>query len=71
MTNTEIPVDHIARVEGHGQRTWSSRTGEVKTFEMAVVEPAACLRPWVRGRPSRRSPTSPRALVAFTVEPRG
>ena len=40
MTRTAISVDHIARVEGHGNVHLSIKDGAVETCEMNVVEPA-------------------------------
>ena len=40
MTKTAIHVDHIARIEGHGNVHVVIEDGAVKTVEMNVVEPA-------------------------------
>ena len=64
MTKTAIHVDHIARVEGHGNVHVVIEDGEVKTVEMNVVEPARLLESMVRAAASRRSPTSLRASAA-------
>ena len=50
MAATEISVDHIARVEGHGNVHVVIEDGEVKTVEMNVVEPARLFESMVRGR---------------------
>ena len=50
MTKTAIHVDHIARVEGHGNVHVVIENGEVKTVEMNVVEPARLFESMVRGR---------------------
>ena len=50
MTKTAIHVDHIARVEGHGNVHVVIEDGEVKTVEMNVVEPARLFESMVRGR---------------------
>ena len=47
---TEISVDHIARVEGHGDIRLVLQDGQVTTCEMAVVEPARLFESMVRGR---------------------
>ncbi|MEI3547516.1 MAG: hypothetical protein V8Q09_04195 [Adlercreutzia sp.] len=64
MAATEISVDHIARVEGHGDIRLVIEDGQVTTCEMAVVEPARLFESMVRGAPSRRCPTSPPASAA-------
>ena len=50
MAATEISVDHIARVEGHGDIRLTIEDGRVVTCEMAVVEPARLFESMVRGR---------------------
>lgn len=50
MTRTAISVDHIARVEGHGNVHLSIKDGAVETCEMNVVEPARLFESMVRGR---------------------
>ncbi len=50
MTKTAIHVDHIARVEGHGNVHVVIEDGVVKTVEMNVVEPARLFESMVRGR---------------------
>ncbi len=50
MDATAIPVDHIARVEGHGDIRLVIEDGQVTTCEMAVVEPARLFESMVRGR---------------------
>ena len=50
MTRTAISVDHIARVEGHGNVHLSIKDGAVETCEMNVVEPARLFESLVRGR---------------------
>ena len=50
MTRTAIHVDHIARVEGHGNVRVVIEDGIVKTVEMNVVEPARLFESMVRGR---------------------
>lgn len=51
MTKTAIHVDHIARVEGHGNVHVVVEDGQVRTVEMNVVEPARLFESMVRGRP--------------------
>lgn len=53
MTKTAIHVDHIARVEGHGNVHVVIEDGVVKTVEMNVVEPARLFESMVRGRSYR------------------
>ncbi len=50
MTRTAINVDHVARVEGHGDIHLRIEGGEVTRCEMAVVEPARLFEAMVRGR---------------------
>lgn len=50
MTKTAIHVDHIARIEGHGNVHVVIEDGAVKTVEMNVVEPARLFESMVRGR---------------------
>lgn len=50
MTKTAIQVDHIARIEGHGNVHVVVEDGQVKTVEMNVVEPARLFESMVRGR---------------------
>ena len=50
MTRTAISVDHIARVEGHGNVHLSIKDGAVDTCEMNVVEPARLFESMVVGR---------------------
>ena len=40
MSRTSISVDHIARVEGHGDIHLVIEDGAVATCEFSVVEPA-------------------------------
>lgn len=50
MTSAHISVDHVARVEGHGDIRLVIEDGKVTTCEMAVVEPARLFESMVRGR---------------------
>ena len=50
MARTEINVDHVARIEGHGDIHVRVENGVVKTVEMSVVEPARLFESMVRGR---------------------
>lgn len=50
MTKTAIHVDHIARIEGHGNVHVVIEDGVVKTVEMNVVESARLFESMVRGR---------------------
>ncbi len=50
MTKTEISVDHVARIEGHGDIHVVIEDGNVVTCELVVVEPARLFESMVRGR---------------------
>lgn len=50
MTVSTISVDHLARIEGHGDIHVVVEDGRVVTCEMAVVEPARLFESMVRGR---------------------
>lgn len=50
MGKKTIEVDHIARVEGHGNVHVVIKDGAVKTVEMNVVEPARLFESMVKGR---------------------
>lgn len=50
MSTTAINVDHIARVEGHGNIHLLIEDGQVKDVQMQVVEPARLFESMVRGR---------------------
>lgn len=50
MTKTAIHVDHIARIEGHGNVHVVIEDGVVKAVEMNVVEPARLFESMVQGR---------------------
>lgn len=50
MANTAIHVDHVARVEGHGNVHVVIEDNQVKTCQMEVVEPARLFESMVRGR---------------------
>ena len=45
-----INVDHVARIEGHGDIHIVIEDGAVKTVQMAVVEPVRLFESMVRGR---------------------
>ena len=51
MARTSINVDHIARIEGHGDVCVRIADGSVETVELRVVEPARLFESMVRGRP--------------------
>ena len=51
-----INVDHIARIEGHGNVHVVIENDEVKTVHMEVVEPARLFESMVRGRPFNEIP---------------
>lgn len=50
MTKTAIQVDHVARIEGHGNIRVVIEDDQVKTVEMNVVEPARLFESMVCGR---------------------
>lgn len=50
MTKTAIQVDHIARIEGHGNIHVVIENGVVETVEVQVTEPARLFESMVRGR---------------------
>ena len=50
MTRTAIDVDHVARIEGHGDIHVVVNDGVVEKVEMSVVEPARLFESMVRGR---------------------
>lgn len=50
MTKTAIDVDHIARIEGHGNVHVVIEDGDVKKAEINVVEPARLFESMVKGR---------------------
>ncbi|MEE8722618.1 MAG: Ni/Fe hydrogenase subunit alpha [Eggerthellaceae bacterium] len=50
MTTTAIKMDHLARVEGHGNVHVVIEDGRVETVEMNIVEPSRLFESMVRGR---------------------
>ena len=50
MATKTVHVDHIARIEGHGNVHVVIEGDQVKTVEMDVVEPARLFESMVRGR---------------------
>ncbi len=56
MAKTSISVDHVARVEGHGDIHVVIEDGVVKTCELSVVEPARLFESMVRARPFEEVP---------------
>lgn len=53
MTTMSIKVDHVARIEGHGNVRVLIENGQLKTVQMNVVEPARLFESMVRGRSYR------------------
>ena len=51
MARTAISIDHIARIEGHGNVRLVIEDGQVLTCQMEVVEPARLFESMVVGRP--------------------
>lgn len=56
MARTNISVEHIARVEGHGNIFLSIEGGKVVSAQMRVVEPARLFESMVRGRRAEEVP---------------
>ena len=50
MSTASIKIDHLARVEGHGNVHVVIEDGAVQTVEMNVIEPARLFESMVRGR---------------------
>lgn len=50
MTKAKIDIEHIARVEGHGDVHLSIENGQVKECRFDVTEPARLFESMVRGR---------------------
>ncbi len=50
MTNAAISIDHIARIEGHGNIYVNIEDGEVRDVRAEIVEPARLFESMVRGR---------------------
>lgn len=51
VSRAEIKVDHVARVEGHGDIHLVIEDGKVQTCEMRVTEAARLFESMVKGRP--------------------
>ena len=60
-----INVDHIARIEGHGNIHLAIEDGAVATCEMNVVEPARLFESMVRGRTFSEIPSAASARQAM------
>lgn len=56
MTRTHIEVDHIARIEGHGDIHLEMIDGRVERCEFSVTEPARLFESMVRGRYFEEAP---------------
>lgn len=50
MARTSLTVEHIARIEGHGNVALSVEDGTVRSVEMNIVEPARLFESMARGR---------------------
>ncbi len=50
MARTSLTVEHIARIEGHGNVSLSIEDRAVKSVEMNIVEPARLFESMARGR---------------------
>lgn len=56
MTKTRIEVDHVARIEGHGDIHLEVADGRVERCEFSVTEPARLFESMVRGRYYEEAP---------------
>lgn len=56
MASKSINVDHLARIEGHGDIHLEIVDGAVARCEFAVTEPARLFESMVRGRPFQEAP---------------
>ncbi len=56
MTKAEIKVDHLARIEGHGDIHLVIEDGKVKTCEFRVTEAARLFESMTKGRPFNEIP---------------
>ena len=50
MAKTDIKVDHLARIEGHGDIHLIIEDGNIVKCDFAVTEPARFFESMVRGR---------------------
>ncbi len=50
MTRSQLNIDHVARIEGHGNVHIVIQDDAVKTVEMNIVEPARLFESMVRGQ---------------------
>ena len=50
MTRSQLNIDHVARIEGHGNVHVVIQDDAVKTVEMNIVEPARLFESMVRGQ---------------------
>lgn len=56
MTKQEIKVDHVARIEGHGDIHLVIEDGHIETCEFRVTEAARLFESMVKGRPFAEVP---------------
>ncbi|MCI8467888.1 MAG: Ni/Fe hydrogenase subunit alpha [Eggerthellaceae bacterium] len=56
MARTSISIDHVARIEGHGNIRLAIEDGQVTTCAVEVVEPARLFESMVVGRPFEEIP---------------
>ena len=56
MAKTRIEVDHVARIEGHGDIHLEMSDGRVERCEFSVTEPARLFENMVRGRHFEEAP---------------
>lgn len=50
MTTRKLTLEHVARIEGHGNVVVDVEDGELKSVEMNITEPARVFESMVRGR---------------------
>ncbi|NTU88930.1 MAG: Ni/Fe hydrogenase subunit alpha, partial [Actinobacteria bacterium] len=50
MTISKLTIEHIARIEGHGNVMVDIQDGELRSVEMNINEPARLFESMVKGR---------------------
>ena len=51
MTTHKLTIEHVARIEGHGNVKIDVEDGELRSVELQITEPARVFESMVRGRP--------------------
>ena len=64
MSDIKIHLEHLTRVEGHGNIVLNTRNGAIEQVQWQVSEAPRFFESFVRGRPSTSCRTSPRASAA-------